>query len=338
MDGGVYRAFVKRCLCLVVLARKCTQNIFSPAHFFFWAYFSPIGEAGHGKGRTETGSCRDSEARVRLLRVLQQDFGCLCQCLGRLPAALPRLRSWACLSIRFPPPPTTWRGGSRRSRPRTCQRMILPCFFRTSVACPVCFRKSVRRCAPRGGIRRFMTVFFTRVFVALLQASTERPPATTRRLCHGHGARHHAVHAPGGAGFKQSCASSSGGATWLQLVFLSLQGRRRHWLTSSPTTFSIRALRPWYGGSRGCSVKIDSNAERRLTQKSAIPRAAQADGEKVLGVEWLADVLVAKVGSENAFRTEQYTCCLLPWKMVTCGCPNFQSVGGYCKHLRAALL
>ena len=49
-------------------------------------------------------------------------------------------------------------------------------------------------------------------------------------------------------------------------------------------------------------------------------------------------MLIAKVEPENVFGGEPYICCLLPWKMVTCSCPSFQSVGGYCKHLRAALL
>ena len=64
---------------------------------------------------------------------------------------------------------------------------------------------------------------------------------------------------------------------------------------------------------------------------------AQAAAGKVSGLEVRANVLIAKVESDNVFSGEQYTCCLLPWKMITCNCLNFQSVGGYCKHLRAAL-
>jgi hypothetical protein len=46
------------------------------------------------------------------------------------------------------------------------------------------------------------------------------------------------------------------------------------------------------------------------------------------------------VTSENLFRghVEPYICRLLPWPEITCACENFQAVGGYCIHLRAALL
>lgn len=68
--------------------------------------------------------------------------------------------------------------------------------------------------------------------------------------------------------------------------------------------------------------------------------AMQLDAGKVVSVVVRAGTLVALVQSENLFsgESEPYTCCLLPWARVTCDCPNFQSVGGYCKHLRAALL
>jgi SWIM zinc finger len=57
-------------------------------------------------------------------------------------------------------------------------------------------------------------------------------------------------------------------------------------------------------------------------------------------VEFKAGSLSAQVTSENLFRgrDEPYICRLLPWGEITCSCENFQAVGGYCKHLRAALL
>jgi SWIM zinc finger len=70
----------------------------------------------------------------------------------------------------------------------------------------------------------------------------------------------------------------------------------------------------------------------------------QLDAGKVVSVVVRADTLIALVQTENLFNSEPgsgsapYTCCLLPWARVACDCPNFQSVGGYCKHLRAALL
>lgn len=65
---------------------------------------------------------------------------------------------------------------------------------------------------------------------------------------------------------------------------------------------------------------------------------ALLSADKVISVEWCMPMLTAKVLSDNLFRVEPYICRLLPWSEILCTCVNFESVGGYCKHLRAALL
>lgn len=66
----------------------------------------------------------------------------------------------------------------------------------------------------------------------------------------------------------------------------------------------------------------------------------QVDAGKVVAVEVRSNTLRAIVHSENLFRerADPYTCWLLPWELIACTCASFKAVGGYCKHLRAALL
>lgn len=60
---------------------------------------------------------------------------------------------------------------------------------------------------------------------------------------------------------------------------------------------------------------------------------------KVLSVEWCEGALTAKVACGNLCQYgSSYVCRLLPWVNIVCTCPNFAQYGGYCKHLRAALL
>jgi uncharacterized Zn finger protein len=60
----------------------------------------------------------------------------------------------------------------------------------------------------------------------------------------------------------------------------------------------------------------------------------------VLKIEYREGCLSAQVNSQNLFRAgaQPYVCRVLPWSDITCACESFQAVGGFCKHLRAALL
>jgi hypothetical protein len=61
---------------------------------------------------------------------------------------------------------------------------------------------------------------------------------------------------------------------------------------------------------------------------------------KVTKVEFRADTLSALVVSEDLhrMRANPYVCRLWPWGDVMCTCVDFLRNGGYCKHMRAALL
>ena len=60
----------------------------------------------------------------------------------------------------------------------------------------------------------------------------------------------------------------------------------------------------------------------------------------VVSVEFRAGVLSAKVVSQDfhRMRADPYICRLWPWAEIMCTCADFLRCGGFCKHLRAALI
>ena len=142
------------------------------------------------------------------------------------------------------------------------------------------------------------------------------------------------------------------------------------WHSTCPMTYWTRALKPWYvckcrvracvcmcmcvdarmcvcarGGVGGGGALFDIKPScdfphRQRAHKPLLPCPLQMTARMVEKVEFKAGTLSAQVTSENLFRgrSEPYICRLLPWSAIMCTCEYFQAVGGYCKHLRAALL
>lgn len=63
-------------------------------------------------------------------------------------------------------------------------------------------------------------------------------------------------------------------------------------------------------------------------------------GGGVVSVEFRDGVLSAKVVSQDyhRMRAAPYICRLWPWADIMCTCADFTRCGGFCKHLRAALI